>query len=39
VREFAELLLKARGQWDEVVERYVHGTTLSPVRVGRGGAA
>jgi 3-deoxy-D-manno-octulosonate 8-phosphate phosphatase (KDO 8-P phosphatase) len=23
VREFAELLLRARGQWDEVVERYV----------------
>ena len=23
VREFAELLLKARGDWDEVVERYV----------------
>jgi 3-deoxy-D-manno-octulosonate 8-phosphate phosphatase (KDO 8-P phosphatase) len=23
VREFAEILLKARGQWDDVVERYV----------------
>ena len=23
VREFAELLLKARGEWDEVTERYV----------------
>jgi 3-deoxy-D-manno-octulosonate 8-phosphate phosphatase (KDO 8-P phosphatase) len=23
VREFAEALLRARGQWDEVVERYV----------------
>jgi 3-deoxy-D-manno-octulosonate 8-phosphate phosphatase (KDO 8-P phosphatase) len=23
VREFAELLLRARGQWDEVVDRYV----------------
>ena len=23
VREFAELLLRARGQWDDVVERYV----------------
>jgi 3-deoxy-D-manno-octulosonate 8-phosphate phosphatase (KDO 8-P phosphatase) len=23
VREFAELLLKARGEWDEIVERYV----------------
>jgi 3-deoxy-D-manno-octulosonate 8-phosphate phosphatase (KDO 8-P phosphatase) len=23
VREFAELLLKARGEWDDVCERYV----------------
>jgi len=23
VREFAELLLRARGDWDQVVERYV----------------
>jgi 3-deoxy-D-manno-octulosonate 8-phosphate phosphatase (KDO 8-P phosphatase) len=23
VREFAELLLRARGEWDEIVERYV----------------
>ena len=23
VREFAELLLRARGEWDELVERYV----------------
>lgn len=30
VREFAELLLRARGQWDEVVERYVRGTTEAP---------
>ncbi len=27
VREFAELLLRARGEWDDVVERYVAGTT------------
>jgi 3-deoxy-D-manno-octulosonate 8-phosphate phosphatase (KDO 8-P phosphatase) len=25
VREFAELLLRARGEWDDVVERYVSG--------------
>ncbi len=31
VREFAELLLRARGQWDEVVERYVSATTETPV--------
>jgi 3-deoxy-D-manno-octulosonate 8-phosphate phosphatase (KDO 8-P phosphatase) len=30
VREFAELLLRARGQWEEVVERYVRGTTVAP---------
>ena len=30
VREFAELLLRARGQWDDVVERYVQGTTVAP---------
>jgi len=30
VREFAELLLRARGQWDAVSERYVHGTTETP---------
>ena len=24
VREFAELLLRARGEWDDLVERYVH---------------
>jgi hypothetical protein len=24
VREFAELLLKARGEWERVTERYVH---------------
>jgi 3-deoxy-D-manno-octulosonate 8-phosphate phosphatase (KDO 8-P phosphatase) len=29
VREFAELLLRARGQWDDVVERYVAGTTVA----------
>ena len=31
VREFAELLLKARGQWDEVVERYVRFRTPDAV--------
>ncbi len=30
VREFAELLLTARGQWDAVVEGYVRGTTQPP---------
>jgi 3-deoxy-D-manno-octulosonate 8-phosphate phosphatase (KDO 8-P phosphatase) len=30
VREFAELLLHARGEWDDVIERYVTGTTVSP---------
>jgi|HubBroStandDraft_4_1064222.scaffolds.fasta_scaffold138046_2 3-deoxy-D-manno-octulosonate 8-phosphate phosphatase (KDO 8-P phosphatase) len=30
VREFAEMLLRARGQWDEVVERYVQGTMVAP---------
>lgn len=30
VREFAELLLRARGQWEDVVERYVRGTTVAP---------
>lgn len=30
VREFAELLLRARGQWDEVVERYVATTAVPP---------
>lgn len=28
VREFAELLLRARGQWEDVVEHYVAGTTV-----------
>ena len=27
VREFAELLLKARGEWDEIVDRYVRART------------
>ena len=31
VREFAELLLKARGQWEEVVERYVRFRTPDAV--------
>jgi 3-deoxy-D-manno-octulosonate 8-phosphate phosphatase (KDO 8-P phosphatase) len=30
VREFAELLLRARGQWEDVVERYVRGTMVAP---------
>lgn len=30
VREFAEVLLRARGQWDEVVDEYVAGTMVSP---------
>lgn len=34
VREFAELLLKARGQWDEVTDRYVRERLHPPVRVG-----
>ncbi|MHB1222549.1 MAG: KdsC family phosphatase [Gemmatimonadaceae bacterium] len=28
VREFAELLLRARGEWDDVVERYVSGDAV-----------
>ncbi len=30
VREFAEGLLRARGQWDDVVEQYVTGTMNAP---------
>jgi 3-deoxy-D-manno-octulosonate 8-phosphate phosphatase KdsC-like HAD superfamily phosphatase len=30
VREFAEALLRSRGQWDEVVEQYVTGTMNAP---------
>jgi 3-deoxy-D-manno-octulosonate 8-phosphate phosphatase (KDO 8-P phosphatase) len=30
VREFAERLLRARGQWDEVIARYVATTTVVP---------
>ena len=30
VREFAEVLLRSRGQWDEVVEQYVTGTMNAP---------
>jgi 3-deoxy-D-manno-octulosonate 8-phosphate phosphatase (KDO 8-P phosphatase) len=33
VREFAELLLKARGDWDEVVERYVAERSMPPLEV------
>lgn len=34
IREFAELLLKARGQWDEVTDRYVRERMHPPVKVG-----
>lgn len=30
VREFAEVLLRARGQWDAVVEQYVADTMITP---------
>ena len=33
VREFTELLLKARGEWDEVVERYVATRSGAPLEV------
>jgi 3-deoxy-D-manno-octulosonate 8-phosphate phosphatase (KDO 8-P phosphatase) len=33
VREFAELLLKARGEWDAVVERYVASRSGAPLEV------
>jgi 3-deoxy-D-manno-octulosonate 8-phosphate phosphatase (KDO 8-P phosphatase) len=33
VREFAEILLRARGQWETVVERYVTTTAQAPVSV------
>ena len=29
VREFAEVLLKARGQWEEVTEQYVRERSLT----------
>ncbi len=35
VREFAELLLKARGQWDEVTDRYVRERSLPRARATR----
>jgi 3-deoxy-D-manno-octulosonate 8-phosphate phosphatase (KDO 8-P phosphatase) len=34
VREFAELLLKARGEWEEVTGRYVSERMHPPVKVG-----
>jgi len=34
VREFAELLLKARGQWEEVTDRYVRERSHPPAKVG-----
>ncbi len=33
VREFVELLLKARGEWDAVVERYVASRSGAPLEV------
>jgi len=30
VREFAEILLRARGQWDTVVDQYVADTMIAP---------
>jgi 3-deoxy-D-manno-octulosonate 8-phosphate phosphatase (KDO 8-P phosphatase) len=33
VREFAEILLRARGQWEAVVERYVTTTAQPPASV------
>lgn len=33
VREFTELLLKARGEWDTVVERYVASRSGAPLEV------
>jgi 3-deoxy-D-manno-octulosonate 8-phosphate phosphatase (KDO 8-P phosphatase) len=32
-REFAELLLKARGEWDDVVERYVNERSTPTLEV------
>jgi len=32
VREFCELLLRARGEWDALVERYVHGRSEGSVK-------
>lgn len=33
VREFTELLLKARGEWDAVIERYVTSRSGTPLEV------
>ena len=33
IREFTELLLKARGEWDAVVERYVASRSGAPLEV------
>lgn len=35
VREFAELLLKARGEWDDVAERYVAERSREPAGASR----
>jgi 3-deoxy-D-manno-octulosonate 8-phosphate phosphatase (KDO 8-P phosphatase) len=39
VREFSELLLKARGEWNEVTERYVQERSLSRTGPGAGRAS
>ncbi|HEY0971932.1 MAG TPA: HAD hydrolase family protein [Gemmatimonadales bacterium] len=39
VREFVELLLKARGEWDEVVERYVASRSDVELTAGATGAS
>ena len=33
IREFAELLLRARGQWEEISERYVSERSREPERI------
>jgi hypothetical protein len=33
VREFTELLLKARGEWEAVVEEYVASRSEAPLEV------
>ncbi|MGH7718150.1 MAG: KdsC family phosphatase, partial [Gemmatimonadaceae bacterium] len=33
VREFAELLLKARGEWEEIVDRYLAERSMPPLEV------
>lgn len=38
VREFAEALLRARGEWDDAVARYVRERAEEPRGIGAGGA-